>query len=77
MGRKSGIIAALAAVGSAVASALYVKKKKNRDTVNVRDVDAKAISVTKKRSRRGRPKKVVSRPEVYELERIYWVGPAV
>ena len=50
MGKKGKIIGALAAAGSAVASALYLKKKENREKVKktVHDIEGKAVSATKK-----------------------------
>jgi predicted flap endonuclease-1-like 5' DNA nuclease len=50
MGKKWKLTAALAAAGSAIASALYLKKKENRDKVKktVHDIEGKAISATKK-----------------------------
>lgn len=50
MGKKWKITAALAAVGSAIASALYLEKKENREKVKktVHDIESRAVSATKK-----------------------------
>lgn len=50
MGKKGKIAAAIAAVGSAIAGALYLEKKENRDKVQkkVHDLESKAVSATER-----------------------------